>query len=214
MSENCCERKGIVNVPIGKMPIIDTPFDRVAVDIIGPIYPATDRKHRYIWTLVDYATRYPEAEPLKDIHAETVAEALMNMFTRVGIPREILSDQGSQLMSAVMKEMCRLLSVKQLGTSPYHPICNGLVKKFNGTLKNMLKRMCSEKPRGHRYVEPLLFAYREERQEGLGYAPFELLYGGTVRGPMSIMRKLLTTALVEPEVKTTYEYVVDLKEKL
>jgi len=52
---------------------------------------------------MDYATRYPEAVPLKDIQAEMVAEALLNMFTRVGVPTEILSDQGSQFLSAVMK---------------------------------------------------------------------------------------------------------------
>ena len=166
-------------------------------------------------TMVDYATRYPEAQPLKDIHAETVAEALVNMFARVGIPKEILSDQGSQFLSAVMKEVCRLLSVKQMVTTPYHPMCNGLVEKFNGTLKNMLRRMCSEKPKDwDRYIGPLLFAYREVKQESLGYAPFELLYGRTVRGPMRIFRELLTSESVEPEVKTTYEYVVDLKERL
>ena len=137
-----CQRtvaKGrVVNVPLGKMPVIDTAFDRVAVDIVGPIFPATENGNRYILTMVDYATRYPEAQPLKDIHAETVAEALVNMFARVGIPKQILSNQGSQFLSAVMKEVCRLLSVKQMVTTPYHPMCNGLVEKFNGTLKNML----------------------------------------------------------------------------
>ncbi len=54
-------------VPLGNMPLIDTPFKRVAVDIVGPIFPATDRKNRYILTLVDYATRYPEAVPLPSI---------------------------------------------------------------------------------------------------------------------------------------------------
>jgi len=199
-------------VPLGKMPIIHTPFDRVAVDVVGPIYPATDRGNRYVLTVVDYATRYPEAVPLKNIHAETVAEALVNMFTRVGVPREILSDQGSQFLSAVMKEMCRLLSLHQLVTTPYHPMCNGLVEQFNGTLKTMLRHMCAKKPRDwDRYLGPLLFAYREVRQDSLGYSPFELLYGRTVRGPMCILKELLKNESVEPEVKSTYEYVVDLK---
>ena len=92
--------------------------------------------------MTDYDTRYPEAVSLKDIQAETVAEALVNMFTRVGVPTEILSEHGSQFLSAVTKEMCRLLSLKQLVTTPYHPICNGLIEKFNGTLKNMLRHVC------------------------------------------------------------------------
>ena len=133
--------------------------------------------------MVDYATRYTVAQPLKDIHTETVAEALVNMFARVGIPREILSDQGSQFISSVMREVCRLLSVKQMVTTLYHPMCNGLVEKFNGALKNMLRTMCAKKQKDwDRYINPLLIAYREVRQESLGYAPFELIYGSTVRG--------------------------------
>ena len=129
------------------------------------------------------------------------------MFTRVGVPKEILSDQGSQFLSAVMKETCRLLSLKQLVTTAYHPICNGLIEKFNGTLMNMLRHMCAEKPKDwDRYVGPLLFAYREVRQDSLSYSPFELLYGRTVRGPMSTLRELMTNEVAVPEVKTTYMY--------
>ena len=50
-----------------------------------------------------------------------------------------------------------------------------------------------------------MFAYREVKQDSLGYSPFELLYGRTVRGPMSILREMMTNEKVEPEVKTTYE---------
>jgi len=92
-----CQRtvaKGqIVKVTLGTMPVIDTPFDRVAVYLVGPISPATEKGYRYILTMVDYATPYPEAQPLNDIHTKTVAEALVNMFARVAIPREILSDR-------------------------------------------------------------------------------------------------------------------------
>jgi len=85
------------------MPLINSPFKRVAVDLVGPIAPVTDRGNRYILVMVDNATRYPEATALKSIEAETVAEELVTMFTRVGIPEEILSDQGSQFLSGVMK---------------------------------------------------------------------------------------------------------------
>ena len=214
-----CQRtlsKGrIPRVPMGSMPLIETPFQRVAVDLIGPIIPATENGHRYILTLIDYATRYPEAVALKGIQTETVAEALVEMFSRLGVPREILSDQGSQFVSSIMKEVSRLLSIQQLITTPYHPICNGLVERFNGTLKSMLKKMCAEKPKDwDRYIAPLLFAYREVRQESLDFSPFELLYGRTVRGPMAILRELWSQEELEPEVKTTYQYVVDLQNRI
>ncbi|XP_038057353.1 uncharacterized protein LOC119728962 [Patiria miniata] len=214
-----CQRtvsKGrVTKVPLGEMPLIDTPFKRVAVDIVGPIQPITERGNRYILTLVDYATRYPEAIALRSIETERVAEALLEIFCRVGIPDEILTDRGSQFTSGVMKEVGRLLSIKQLVTSPYHPICNGLVERFNGTLKTMLKRMCSEKPNDwDRYLPAVLFAYREAPQESLGFSPFELLYGRTVKGPLTILKELWSGEVEDEEVKTTYEYVVDLKERL
>ena len=77
------------------MPVIDSPFQRVAIDLIGPIIPASDRGNRFVLTMVEYATRYPEAVVLKNEKAETVAEALVLIFSRVGVPREVFSDQGS-----------------------------------------------------------------------------------------------------------------------
>ena len=113
------------------------------------------------------------------------------------------------------EEVTRLLSIKQLTTTPYHPMCNGLTEKFNGTMKSMLKRLCSEQPRQwHRYINPLLFAYREVPQESTGFSPFELLYGRAVRGPMLILKELWTKEVEEPEVKNSYQYVFELREKL
>ena len=119
------------------MPLIDKPFKRVSIDLVGPIGPSSEDGHRYILTLVDFATRYPEAVPLKNIDTETVAEALVDIFSRLGVPEEILSDLGTQVVSECMKEVTLRLSIKQLTTTPHHPMCNGLTAKFNGTMKSM-----------------------------------------------------------------------------
>ena len=133
----------------------------------------------------------------------------------MGVREEILSDLGTQFVSDCMKEVTRLLSIKQITTTPYHPMCNGLTEKFNGTMKLMLKRLCSEQPRQwHRFINPLLFAYREVPQESTGFSPFELLYGRAVRGPMTILKELWTKEVEEPEVKNSYQYVFELREKL
>ncbi|GFS01044.1 zinc finger protein [Elysia marginata] len=75
-----CQRtvkKGIVpRVPLEKVPLVDTPFKRVATDIVGPINPPSEAGHRFILTLIDYATGYAEAVPLRTIDTEIVAEAL------------------------------------------------------------------------------------------------------------------------------------------
>lgn len=188
------------------------PFSTGRGDIVGPIAPATSSGNRYILTMVDYATRYPDAMALPDITTERVAEGLVGMFTHTGVPKEIVSDRGTNFTSEVMKEVSRLLSMTQLHTTPYHPMGNGLVEKFNGTIKMMLRRMCQEKPQDwDRYLAPLLFAYREVPQASLGFSPFELLYGRHVRGPLSVLRELWTNEALEPDVRTTYEYVFELR---
>jgi hypothetical protein len=134
----------VTKVPLGQMPIIDVPFHRVAVDLIGPITPVSERGNRYILTVVDYATRYPEAVALPRIETERVAEALLDIFARVGFPTEMLNDRCSQFTSDMMREFNRLVSVKQLFTTPYNPKCNGLCERMNEVLKAMLKIMCQE----------------------------------------------------------------------
>lgn len=131
---------------------------------------------------MDYATRYPEAVALPSIEAERVAEELVEIYSRIGVPAEMLTDMGSQFTFEVMKEVSRLLSLKQMTTTPYNPACNGLVEKFNGTLKQMLKRMKIERPKDwDMYLPALLFADREAPQASLGVSPCELHYGRTVQ---------------------------------
>ena len=78
-----------------------------------------------------------------------------------------------------------------------------------------MKRLCVEKPKDwDKYLSAVLFAYREVPQESLGFSPFELVYGRSVRGPMTILKGLWTKEVPDPNVKTTYQHVLDLKERL
>ena len=129
---------------------------------------------------MDCATRYPDAIALPSIETERVEEALVEIFGRVGVPDEMLTDCGSQFTSEVMKEVARLLSLQQLTTSAFDAQCNGLVERSHETLKQMLQRMCAERQKDwDRYLPALLFAVREVPQDSLGFSPFELLYDGT-----------------------------------
>lgn len=77
----------------------------------------------------DHATRYPEVVPLRTIDAEHVAEEIVKIFSRVGIPKEILTDQGSNFTSQFLAEVYRLLYIDALRTSPYHPQTDGLFSR-------------------------------------------------------------------------------------
>lgn len=140
-----CQRtvlKGrVTKVPLGKMPVMTIPFQKVALDLVGPLSPASARGNKWVLTVVDYATRWSEAIPLRSIDTESIAEALLGVFTRVGLPQEILSNRGTQFTSQLMNEVCRLINVKQAFTAPCHPMSNGLNEKFIAIFKKMLKKM-------------------------------------------------------------------------
>jgi len=95
-SGDLCQRnvsKGTVSkAPLGKLPLVETPLSVICVDIVGPISPPSEG-FQYILTIIAMCTRFPEAVPLKDISTSTVAEALLNMLSRVGLPNTIHSDR-------------------------------------------------------------------------------------------------------------------------
>ncbi|XP_065438320.1 uncharacterized protein LOC135981052 [Chrysemys picta bellii] len=196
------------------LPIIEEPFQKVAMDIVGPLSKTTRSGKKYILVVVDFATRYPEAVPLSSIEADTVADALLTIFSRVGFPKEVLTDQGSNFMSALLRCLWERCGVRHNWASAYHPQSNGLVERFNGTLKMMLKTFMNQHPQDwDKYLPHLLFAYREVPQESTGFSPFELLYGRRVRGPLDLMRDEWE-GNATPDGESVVEYVLTFRERL
>ncbi|GFR82395.1 Gypsy retrotransposon integrase-like protein 1 [Elysia marginata] len=170
--------------PVQPIPVISEPFQKVAIDLDGPIAPHIDKGNRYILTIVDSATRWPEAIPLRNITTVAVTEAVSSAFSRLGLPKQFLADRGTQFMSELMKE---LFSIQPINTSPYHPASNGMCERLNGTLETMLRKVAEDPPKDwDLYLPAVLFAYREMRQESTGYSPFEIVYGRLPRGPIEI----------------------------
>lgn len=122
--------KKLAKAPLQPLPLIDEPWTRVAVDVVGPL-PRTKRGH----TLVDFATRYPEAIPVRTVDAPTVTQAIMDMFSRFGLPDQLLSDNGGVFRGKLAQELMSRLGVKQLRTSPYRPQTNGMLERWHRTLK-------------------------------------------------------------------------------
>ena len=78
---------------------------------------------------------------IADQKAETLARLFVeNIVCRHGIPEELLSDRGANFLSTLVREVCKLLGVKKINTSGYHPQTDGLVEKFNSTLINMVAK--------------------------------------------------------------------------
>lgn len=107
-----------------------------------------------------------------------------------------------------------MLGIHPIKTTPYHPQTDGMVERFNQTLKAMLRKFVSETGSDWDYWLPyLLFAYREVPQSSTGYSPFELLYGRQVRGPLDVLKE--TWEGDNPvEQANILSYVIRMREKM
>ena len=176
----CAARKAPpskVKAPLQNIPV-EGPFHRVGMDILGPL-PRTSSGKRYIIVFMDYFTKYPECRAIRDQSATTVAKAFVEeVVLRHGAPTSILSDQGRNFVSDVMKEVCELLTIQKTTTSPYHPACNGLTERFNKTLIDMLSMFCETRQKDWDiYIPYVLMAYRASVHASTGESPFFLLHG-------------------------------------
>lgn len=98
------------------LPITEVSFECIGMDLVGPL-PKSAWGHEYILVILDYATWYPEAVPLRKATSKNIAKELFLLMSHVGIPKEILTDQGTPFMSRLMADLCKLLHVTQLRTS-------------------------------------------------------------------------------------------------
>ena len=157
---------------------------------MGPLL-TTKSGYRFLLTIMDMSTRFPEAIPLKKITARTVVEALVQFFTRYGLPNEIQSDQGSNFMSGIFKQVMKELGIKQLTSSGYHPQSQGALERYHLTLKTMLRAHCLEYPEDwDKGISFVVFATRDAPNESTGFTPFELVYGHEVRGPLKLVKEI------------------------
>ena len=199
----------VPKVPMGITKLSTEPFAKVAIDILGPINPASSRGKQFLLVYVDLATRYPDAVPLSSITTEAVAQALFEICSRVGFPEQVTSDNGSQFTSRHFEAFCNLLEMKHIRTSVYHAQSNGVCERYNGTLKRCLRKLVVDIPRQwDKYVPAALFSFRDTPHETTGYSPFELIYGHKVRGPVEFLAECWNSPTIEDDDRDVHDYIL------
>ena len=132
-------------------------------------------------------TRWPKAIPLKSITARAVLDGLLEIFSRNGISRELLSDQGKQFAGKLMKELCSMYGIDKIQTSPYRPQSNSVVARLHGTLIPMLKKTVKKKQDWVKQLPMALYALMLIPNCSTGVSPFELIHGRHLYSPVHLV---------------------------
>ena len=152
------------------------PFSRVGLDIIGPL-PPTRNNNKYIIVLVDYLTKWVEAEPLKTVEAEDVIKFLKSVFSRHGIPEILITDNSPQFIADKTKAFLDLHDIYVHYITTYHPASNGEVENRNKEISKYLRLLGKSTDTWDETLYSALWALRTCKNEVTKYSSFELLYG-------------------------------------
>ena len=186
----------------------DARFDVVHINLVGPL--SSFHGYQYLLTCVDRFTRWPEAIPLTDITAKSVARAfIFGWIARFGVTSTVITDRGRQFESNLWTQLSCLFGIHRQRTTAYHPAANGMVERFHQQLKSSLKRFANP----NLWIDALplvLLGIRTTLKADLNCTSAELVYGVTVRLPGQLF--------VQPQTSSTLSdplsYVDHLKEAM
>jgi cleavage and polyadenylation specificity factor subunit 1 len=179
--------------PVGDFTLPPARFLHVNIDLIGPL--PTSAGSTYCLTAVDRFTRWPEAIPIPNITAETVARALLiGWISSFGCSQTIITDQRCQFESQLFYSIAILCGIQLSRTTAYHPAANGLVECFHRTLKAAI--MCHADQHWTEALPLVLLGIRSSFKADLYASSAELVYGEPLRIPGQFLTQ--TTHPVEP----------------
>ena len=159
------------------------PFERIAADITE--MPTSLRGNKCALVIMDYFSKYVRIYPMANQKTETVLEGLLDWVHDFGVPERLHSDQGSQFESRLFQAMCERLGIKKTRTTPYHPESDGMVERFNRTLKDMVsKYIDKEGLHWDEEVKAYAMAYNSSVHSTTGYTPYFLVHGFEPRMPL------------------------------
>jgi hypothetical protein len=208
-----CQRNKITqNKTRMPMKITTTPelvWDKCALDIVGPLNQTVDG-NKYVLTFQDELSKYTLAIPIVQQDAMTVARALVEeIVLKFGIPQSILTDQGSNFMSEVFGNVCKLLKIKRIKCTAYRPQTNGALERTHRVLVEYLRCFIfDDQINWDRWLSYATFVFNTTPHTSTGFTPHELLFGRKPNIPGLLQKD-------PPDIIYAYDdYVKELQSRL
>lgn len=189
-----CQKEDCRTFPVGVTPFTLATYkamQRLQLDSIGPL-PATEEGFSHILVFIDTFTRWVMLFPTESTSAKECMRALIQHIGIFGVPAEVVTDGGSQLLNTTVKETLTLLEVEHHVNVAYSSEENGIVERANKEVMRHLRAICFDQRRGADWAVVLPFAQRicnAEVISSMGYAPATLVFGTAI----NLDRGILTT---------------------
>ncbi|CAF1386057.1 unnamed protein product [Rotaria sp. Silwood1] len=199
-------KQPLTKKPPGALKPIKPPegvWQLLTMDFHGPITPTTKNGNRYIILLTDVLSKFVITKAVCDCTASTAARFLTEeVILKYGTPKCILTDNSTHFTATLMNELFKKIGVTHLYSTPYHPMTNGQIERFNATMDAKIAALSNEKRTNWDEQLPFVtFNYNASIHETTGQIPFELIYGRSPTLPFDQQQPLVTLSQ-DPEYKS------------
>ncbi|KAI7694960.1 Uncharacterized protein SSS_09743, partial [Sarcoptes scabiei] len=183
-------------------------WERVAIDLAGPL-PISKKGNKYLFCLQDYKSKWVEAKASPSTKTSDIIEWLDEIFSRLGVPKVLVSDRASQLQSIEFTNYLKDHNIDHHQTTAYHHQSNGMIERLNRTFWNLLKCKSNKKHNDWDcHILNILKSYRSARHEAINQSPFEALHKRSMRIALDNRLPTINSPAEPLKVSKTYKQLM------